>query len=110
MVDAIWADMGLRYPPAVEKLPRRATTTIARANRLSLFLPDRTPAWCLLHEVAHAMTTTADGATDGHGPVFMAVYLRLLVRYLRLDPVEMRLSLQQVGVLAAFDARAVFVD
>jgi len=29
MVDAIWPDMGLRYPPAVERLSRKATATIA---------------------------------------------------------------------------------
>jgi len=48
MIDATWSDMDLRYPPAVERFSRRATTTIASANRLSLHLPDRIPAWCLL--------------------------------------------------------------
>jgi hypothetical protein len=71
MVNAIWSDMDLRYPPAVERLSRRATATIASANRLSLSLPDRTPAWCLLHELAHSMSTTVDGRSDMHGPAFM---------------------------------------
>ena len=83
MVDAIWADMGLHYPPEVAPLPRQATATTARADRLSLFLPERTPSWCLLHELAHAMTTAADGRSDGHGSVFMGIYLQLLSRYLR---------------------------
>jgi hypothetical protein len=61
MVDAIWSDMDLRYPPAVEQLSRQATATIASANRLSLSLPDRTPAGCLLHEIAHAMSMTDGG-------------------------------------------------
>ena len=110
MVDAIWSDMDIQYPPAVERLPRHATATIARANRLSLFLSDLTPAWCLLHEIAHAMTTTADGSSDGHGPIFMEIYLRLLVRYLRFDEMEMRLLLRDAGINVARNARPVFLD
>jgi hypothetical protein len=110
MVDAIWSDMALRYPPAVERLPRRATATLACANRLSIFLPERTPSWCLLHEIAHAMSTTEDGRSDGHGAVFMGLYVRLLVRYLRLDPSGLLASLTAAGVQVAVDAHPVFLD
>jgi len=110
MVNAIWADMELRYPPAVERLPRRATATVASANRLSIFLSDRTPSWCLLHEIAHAMTTTQDGHSDGHGPLFMGVHVRLLVRYLRLDEAGLLGSLAGAGIEVARDARPVFVN
>ncbi|HEY4040425.1 MAG TPA: hypothetical protein VGM32_01120 [Rhodopila sp.] len=110
MVDAIWSDMDLRYPPAVERLPRRATTTIASANRLSIYLPDQTPAWCLLHELAHAMSTTHDGRSDGHGPVFMGLYARLLIRYLRFDDASLFGSLRDAGISVARDARPVFLD
>jgi hypothetical protein len=110
MVDAIWSDMDLRYPPAVERLSRRATATIASANRLSLSLPDQIPAWCLLHEIAHAMSTTHDGRSDGHGPVFMGLYVRLLVRYLRLEEACLLASLRESGASIARDARPVFLD
>jgi hypothetical protein len=110
MVDAIWADMELRYPPAVERLSPHATATLASANRLSIFLPERTPSWCLLHEIAHAMTSTQDGRSDGHGPAFMGVYLRLLVRYLRLDEADLLRSLAQAGIDVRRDARPAFVD
>jgi hypothetical protein len=110
MVNAIWADMGLRHPPAVQHLPRQASATIASANRLSLFLPARLPSWCLLHELAHAMTSTADGASDGHGTLFMGVYVRLLARYLRLDPAELIRSARAAGIAVAEDARPVFLD
>ena len=110
MVDAIWLDMELRYPPAVERLSRRATATIASANRLSLCLPDRLPAWCLLHEIAHSMSTTDDGRSDGHGPVFMGLHVRLLVRYLRLGEACLLASLQEAGINITSDARPVFLD
>jgi hypothetical protein len=110
VVDAIWSDMGLRYPPAVARLSRRATRTVASANRLTIWLADPTPSWCVLHELAHAMTSEADGRSDGHGPRFMGVYVRLLARYLRLDPTTMTGSLQQSGIEIAPEALPVFVD
>lgn len=110
VVDAIWSDMGLRYPPAVARLSRRATRTIACANRLSIWLADPTPSWCVLHELAHAMTSEADGRSDGHGARFMGVYVRLLTRYLRLDAPILTGSLRAAGIAIAEDARPVFVD
>jgi hypothetical protein len=110
MVDAIWAEMGLRYPPRVEPMPAQARRRIADANRLTLRLPPMTPSWCLLHELAHAMTTTHDGQSDGHGPLFVGVYLRLLERYLRLDPAPLLESLALAGIAVARDARPVFAD
>ena len=83
VVDAIWAEMGLRFPPKVERLPRQARSTLADATRLSIRLNESNPSWYLLHELAHAMTSTHDGRSDGHGPVFMGLYAQLLIRYLR---------------------------
>jgi hypothetical protein len=110
VVDAIWLDMGLRYPPAIVPLSRRATATMACANRLSIWLADRTPSWCVLHELAHAMTSDADGRSDGHGPIFVGVYVRLIERYLRLDTWTLIDSLQDAGIEVTRDAGPVFVD
>jgi hypothetical protein len=110
VVDAIWSDMGLRYPPAIVPLSRRATATMACANRLSIWLADRTPSWCVLHELAHSMTSDADGLADGHGPIFMGVYVPLIERYLRLDTQILIDSLQDAGIEVARDARPIFVD
>ena len=110
MVDAIWSDMGLRYPPAVASLPRQARSTIARADRLSILLPDLTPSWCLLHELAHAMTSHADGRSDGHGPLFVGIYVQLLARYLRLDRLMLINSLRDAKIEILCDACPVFVD
>ncbi len=110
MVDAIWADLGLKFPPLVERLPRQARRTVARANRLALYLPEKTPEWCLLHELAHALSTSADGVSDGHGPVFVGLYVQLLVRYVRLEEVKLLRSLGEAGIEVRRDARAVFLD
>ena len=109
MVNAIWSETGLRYPPRVEPLPAQARTRVADADRLTLRLPRLAPSWHLLHELAHSMSTTHDGQSDGHGPVFMGIYVQLLGRYLRLDEVELLQSLAVAGIQAHANARPVFV-
>jgi hypothetical protein len=42
MVDAIWAEFGLRFPPKVER-QRQARSTMADATRLSIRLPESSP-------------------------------------------------------------------
>jgi hypothetical protein len=94
-VNAIWLEMGLKYPPKVELLSVQAKVTIASATRLSIFLAEETPSWCLLHEIAHTMTSTMEGKSDGHGPQFKGLYVQLLVRYLRIDPGKLIGSLKR---------------
>jgi hypothetical protein len=110
MVDAIWTETGLKYPPAVEPLPSQSSATLASATRLSVFLPAKIPSWCLLHEIAHAMTSDIDGSSDGHGPIFMGVYLKLISRYLRLDPDRLLESAAGEGIAVTSDARPTFID
>ena len=110
MVDAIWAEMGLRWPPKVERLPGQVTARQADATRLRLRLPEALPSWILLHELAHAMTSTAEGGTDGHGPRFMGLYLQLLERYLRLPAAALLPSLREARIEVDLAARSVFLD
>ena len=110
MVDTIWAEMGLRFPAKVEPLPRQARSTVADANRLSIRLADVSPSWWLLHELAHAMSSTYDGQSDGHGPKFMGLYAQLLTRYLRVPTDALLKSLLRAGVAIDTQAAPVFVD
>jgi hypothetical protein len=110
MVDAIWADLGLRFPPKVERLPRQARCTVADATRLSIRLPQSGPSWLLLHELAHALSSTHDGVSGGHGPVFMGLYAQVLVRYLRVPIEELRQSLAAAGIEVDLAATPIFAD
>ncbi len=110
MVDSIWADMGLQFPPGVEPLPSQSSATLASATRLSIFLPAQIPSWCLLHELAHAMTSDVDGSSEGHGPIFMGVYLKLIARYFRLDPDRLLESAAVDGIVVTSDASPIFID
>jgi hypothetical protein len=85
IVNAIWSEMGLLYPPRVERLPSQTRCRIADATRLTIRVGPTVPSWCLLHEIAHAMSSTFDGDSDGHGPHFLSIYIKLLTHYLRLN-------------------------
>jgi hypothetical protein len=110
IVDTIWADMGLRFPPKVMRLPRQARATVADATRLVIRLSDTTSSWCLLHELAHAMSSTHEGGSDGHGPRFMGLYAQLLIRYLRIPPDALGRSLHDAAIGVDMHARPVFLD
>jgi hypothetical protein len=110
MIDAIWAEMGLRFPPKVERLPRQARSTVADASRLVIRLADSNPSWCLLHELAHSMTSTHDGHSVGHGSTFVGLYAQLLVRYLRVPIDALSQSLEAARIEADMRAKPVFID
>ena len=110
IVDAIWQELGLHYPPRVEPLPTQARTRIADADRITIRLPALTPSWCLLHELAHCLTTTVDGQSDGHGPSFVGIYVQLLQRYLQLDGTAMKQSLAAANVEVDAATRPGFVN
>ena len=101
---------GPALSPQRRTLPPQSRRTLASANRLTLYLPAQTPSWCLLHELAHAMTTTMEGESDGHGEIFMGIYCQLLARYLRLDPENLHRTAQQDSIRIAPTARPVFLD
>ena len=109
MVNAIWAERGLKYPPAVVRLPKQARATVACSTRLEIFLPEKTPSWCLLHEVAHAMSSTAEGHSNGHGKLFMGLYLQLIVQYFRMDGAELKISVNDHGIESCSEAEPLFL-
>ena len=110
LVDHVWAAEGLRFPPRVRPLPKQARRTVARATRLAIEAPPELPSWVLLHELAHAMTSTAEGDNDGHGARFVGLYLRLLARHARMPEEELTRSLRAAGIAFDPEARPVFLD
>jgi hypothetical protein len=98
LVDHVWAAEGLRFPPRVRRLPRQARATMARASRLAIEAPAELPTWILLHELAHAMSSTADGVSAGHGPAFVGLYLHLLVRHGGMPRPVLEASLAAAGI------------
>ncbi|WP_347542071.1 hypothetical protein [Roseomonas sp. CAU 1739] len=109
IVDHVWATEGLRWPPRVRA--RKATrVTLATGSRLTIEAPSTLPSWILLHEIAHAMTSTADGRGAGHGPDFVGIYVQLLVRHCRLDQAMLAETLANDGITWNPEATPAFLD
>lgn len=83
---------------------------MATGSRVAIEAPESLPSWILLHEVAHAMTSTADARSAAHGPDFVGVYVRLLVRHCRLDREMLAKTLAADGIRWNPEAKAWFLD
>ena len=68
------------------------------------------PSWVVLHENAHAMTSTHDGGSDGHGPAFVGIYVSLVVRSMHVGEDSLLAPLRSYGIRAQRDARPVSCD
>jgi hypothetical protein len=88
----------------------QARATVADATRLLIRLSDTTLSWCLLNELAHTMSSTHEGESDGHGPRFMGLYAQLLIRYLRVPPDALGRSLHDADIEVDMHARPVFLN
>jgi hypothetical protein len=87
-VDGVWLKHGWLYPPHVASIPKQTRRHFATGSRAELRLPPVTPAWVIVHELAHTLTSTFDGKSDRHGPDFVGVYIKLLESVLNI-PVPM---------------------
>ena len=77
-VNGVWLAHGWLYPPEVTPLPAQTRRHIGRACRhgIQIHGKRKTPAWVLVHEIAHALTD------DNHGPNFVGMYIKVLEKTL----------------------------
>lgn len=83
LVTAVWTAEGLLHAPRVLPMPAHARITHATGSRTTIRVPDDVATWVVLHEIAHAMTSTPE-KSDGHGPDYVGNYMRLLDRFLKI--------------------------
>lgn len=94
MVDWIWSDQGLRYPPRIAELPPQRTRAIADASRIQIRIPPKgIQTSILLHELAHSMCPS-----HGHGPRWVGMFMLLLEKYYRIDLLKMMYFANKAGV------------
>jgi len=98
-VDGVFMAHGLLFPPRAELMPNQATRVFAQANRTVLQIREKTPAWIILHELAHTLTMAHDGPEgDGHGPDFVGMYIKLLDRVLNIPLALTMYTLDKAGI------------
>jgi hypothetical protein len=77
---------------------------------MELRLRKKTPAWVILHELAHALNGTIEGDTDAHGPDFVGLYIKLLDKVLDIPLALTMYSLKEAGVKYNLAATPRFLD
>ena len=112
LVDGVWLAEQLLYPPRVAPLSGQARRTWATGSRTTIRLPqDRpTPTYVILHEVAHALSSTVDGDSDAHGPDYVGLYMGLLDRRLRIPMPLLMFTAGQQGVAFNLAAKPRFQE
>ena len=112
LVTAVWLAQQLLSPPKVEPMPRQARRTWPTGSRTTIRLAqDRpTPTYIILHEVAHALSSTVDGDTDTHGPDFVGLYMGLLDRRLRIPAPLLMFTANQHGLTFNLAAKPRFME
>lgn len=110
IVNHIWTDTGLEYPPIVELLDVRSTRLEGSATRMQIKLRGRVSMKTILHEMAHSMTSNMYGESNGHGSLFVGMYSKLLQKYLNVDLFHILTTCAVEGVDIDITARPVFLD
>ena len=78
----VWHENKLQWPPLVMQLAPQDKNA-GKGSRGCIYFPSYgARELVILHELAHAMTSTYDGYGDAHGPKFLGVYMRLLCNHL----------------------------
>jgi hypothetical protein len=110
LVKFIWTMEGYEYPPQVIPLPKQCSKAAGDATRTTIRFKETTYTWIVIHEVAHSLTSNADGTSNHHGALFMGLYCQLAARYLRLSFDELATSAEQAGLKVKRNARPVWIE
>ena len=105
IVDYVWMDLGLEYPPQVSEF--NSKTALGDATRMQIRLRPSVPTWVVLHEIAHSLTAEPHGKSHQHNSRFVGVYVNLLVRYLHFDMLYIQYSLKEYGVEASYEGHII---
>lgn len=101
IVDYVWEQEKLTNPPRVFAFPKHVTTKCGDANRIRIRFHEneKTPTWVILHEIAHSLTMTFDWEiADRHGPEFVGMYIHLVSKHLKFQPLALAYTAQISGV------------
>ena len=110
MVNYVWENEGLLYPPRVTQFQPNVKSKGADATRQELRFHGQSNGRQVLHELAHAMTDDVEYYVEGHGPEFVGMVMHLYSKYLGIDLLMLEHTATQMGVLFNRGQRPVFLD
>lgn len=81
VVDYIWNQEGLKYPPKVQTLTGNDKAA-GRGNRVGLwFKKTGADTILVIHELAHSLTSDFEYGSNWHNADFLGIYMKLLEKY-----------------------------
>lgn len=99
IVDYMWNNVGIfGNPPIV--VPKTTTSRFSTGARDMLHMkPNHLFTWILIHEMAHAWDNTMDENgvmySSGHGPEYVARYVYLLDKFLKISNLYLQYTLKE---------------
>jgi len=109
IVDYVWTQEGLLFPPKVEILSKSKSWAKGCRTEL-LFRIDKLPnTSVILHELSHSMTFDHNMNGNHHGALFMGIYIQLLKRYMNMDSFKLIKSAEDLGLKVKIDAKPIFI-
>lgn len=110
IVNYIWNDLSLKYPPQVDKLHNK-DKALGRANRLKVYFPEKGASLLtILHELAHSLTAKVDDYTHQHNEYFVGMYMTLLNKYLGYEYPVLWYLANKYGVQFQLNVRPLIED
>lgn len=110
LVNYIWAEFGLKYPPIVSPIAKNCKRWAGQANRTMIELQPIVSTKTIIHECAHSMTMDLDDNSCGHGPTFVGMYAKILDWARIISIPEILYTCQKAGVDINIMAQPVFKD
>lgn len=112
LIDYVWQNEGYQYPPKLMPMAKQKTRAMASATRNTIKVHEgkSIPTWVVLHEVAHSITSVLEGGSNMHCEDFMGIYIKLLVKYLKLDLCVLMYTCKLAKVKYNLSAKPYFLD
>lgn len=112
IVNHVWTQEKLDYPPTVVLIDQRTTKWAGKASRMRIQLQPTVCMRVLLHEMSHSMTSSVDCMEGSmqHNEWFVGVYIKLLEKYLNVPMPLMLYTLNKHNVDFDIMAYPTFLD
>ena len=111
VVNYIWQNEGLKYPPKVKKLPKQTKRKLATGTRLEVCFQDQSiSTWVIIHELAHSLTSDIEGHSEAHGPKYVGMYIYLLSKYLHIPSTLLMYTAKKYNVKFEYNVQPMFVS
>ena len=110
VVNYIWENEGLQYPPIVDLIDAKVKRWAGQACRTHIWLQPNVSTAVIVHELAHSLTMAIDDNMEGHGPKFVGMYMKLLEKYCNMNLLMLIHTAASHGIKTDLSVKPLFVN